>query len=265
VLWGYFDESGKFADSDFVCLCGFLSGDTWDGFCREWKEQLIRYGFPSIHMSKMDWRDKQKAESLKDFVKVIRQHLILGFAVTVDAKYYRAMPVPKQKLLGEKDPRDFTFHQLLRLIRDDLHERGMDDWLALHFDYEEGFSVECLQSLIKLRSRHDFIKKLVRSIGFADDEMFYPLQAADLFAYGHKRSLQGNAPDYWNEFIQPASADNLGPRIKVAGFDSAHLEDMCEQMKKARASQESGDTLTINEPPSEKKSPLAERLPSKGC
>src|ERR1019366_4562407 len=98
-------------------------------------------------MSKMGWRGKNKVEGLKDFVKVIRKHVLLGFAVAVDANYYRAMPIEKRKLLGEKNPRDFTFHQLLRLVGDDLHELNMADWLALHFDYEEGFSVECLQSL----------------------------------------------------------------------------------------------------------------------
>lgn len=233
MLWGYFDESGKFAESGFVCLCGFLSGDSWDSFCGEWKEQLVKHGFSSIHMSKMDWRDKDKVDGLKDFVKIIRKHVLLGFAVAVDAKYYRSMPIEKRKLLGDKDPRDFTFHQLLRVVRDDLHELKMDDWLALHFDYEEGFSVECLQSLIKLRSRYDFIKKLVASIAFADDEMFYPLQAADMFAYGYKRFLEGNAPEYWSEFIQPVTADNPGPRIKVAPFDPAHLEDTCQQAKAA--------------------------------
>ena len=32
VLWGYFDESGKFADSDFVCLAGYLADERWEQF-----------------------------------------------------------------------------------------------------------------------------------------------------------------------------------------------------------------------------------------
>jgi hypothetical protein len=142
------------------------------------------------------------------------------------------MPAEKRKLLGDKDPRDFTFHQLLRLVREDLRSLDMDDWLSLSFDYEEGFSVECLRSLIKLRSRYEFIRSLVQSIGFADDEFFYPLQAADLFAYGYKRFLQGNAPEYWKEFSKPITSDNPGPRTLVSYFDATHLEDVCEQARK---------------------------------
>ena len=74
-----------------------------------------------------------------------------------------------------------------------LHDDGQDDWFSMIFDYEEGFSVECLKSLIKLRKDLPFVKALVRHIGFADDEIFYPLQAADMFAYAYKRSLQGTA------------------------------------------------------------------------
>jgi hypothetical protein len=35
---------------------------------------------------------------------------------------------------------------------------------------------------LKKDERYKYLKKLVPSIGFGDDEMFYPLQAADLLA-----------------------------------------------------------------------------------
>jgi hypothetical protein len=226
VLWGFFDESGKFADSDFVCLCGYLSNQNWSAFTERWRALLMRHGFASLHMSQINWRDERQVTSLRDFAGAIREHVPLGFGVAVDVKYYRHMPIEKRRLLGDKDPRDFTFHQLLRLVLTDLHSQGMEDWLSMTFDFEDGFSVECLRSLLQLRKNRKYIRELVKNIAFADDETYYPLQAADMFAYGYKRSLQGNPPDYWSVLVDPLDS-NTGPRCVVAYFDPPHLEETC--------------------------------------
>jgi Protein of unknown function (DUF3800) len=224
VLWGYFDESGKFADSDFVCLCGYLSDDRWDKFASDWGFLLVRHGLTSLHLSKVDWKDHKQVSALTEFVRPIREHVFCGFSIAVDAKYYRSMPIEKRRVLGDKDPREFTFHRLLRIVRDYLKERGQDDWLSLTFDYEEGFSVQCLKSLMKLRKERDYIKTLVRNIGFADDEMFHPLQAADMFAYGYRRSLQGVAPEYYRILTAPVTETNPGPPCMTLFYDADLLE-----------------------------------------
>lgn len=144
------------------------------------------------------------------------------------------MPIEKRRLLGDKDPRDFTFHRLLRIVRDQLKAWGQDDWLSLTFDYEEGFSVECLKSLVKLRKERDYIKSLIRNISFADDDMFYPLQAADMFAYGYKRALQGNAPDYYLALTEPATEANSGPPCLTQFYDAALLEQTCKEIRKTQ-------------------------------
>ncbi len=123
MLLGFFDESGKFADSDFVCLCGYMSNQNWGSFNDEWGSLLMRYGFPSLHMSQINWRDEKQVSSLRDFATAVRSHIPLAFGVAVDVKYYRSMPVEKRRLLGDKDPRDFTFHQLLRLVFEDLRSQ----------------------------------------------------------------------------------------------------------------------------------------------
>jgi hypothetical protein len=151
--------------------------------------------------------------------------------VAVDAKYYRSMPIEKRKILGSKDPRDFTFHRLLRITGDRLHEDHQAEWFSMTFDYEEGFSVECLKSLIKLRMERPFIKSLVRSIGFADDEIFYPLQAADMFAYAYKRSLQGSPPEYWKILTQPATEEAPGPPCLTLEYNQELLESTCTKLR----------------------------------
>ena len=124
VLWGYFDESGKFADSDFVCLCGYLADERWEQFCFDWKLALERHGILSLHMSALDWKNEKLVAGLDEFAALIRKHALYGFSVAVDAQYYRSMPIEKKKLLGNKDPRDFTFHRLLRIVRDRLKSDG---------------------------------------------------------------------------------------------------------------------------------------------
>jgi hypothetical protein len=231
VLWGYFDESGKFADSDFVCLCGFLADEHWEPFCDEWRFTLARNKMPALHTAAINWKNQAETGALLEFVKIIRTHAIFGFGVAVDAGYFRAMPVEKRRLLGDKRATDFAFHRLLRLVRDKLHELQMDNWLSITFDYEDGFSQECLRSILRLRKEREYIRTLVRSIGFADDEMFYPLQAADLFAYGYKRFLQENPPDYWGAFAKPSTADDPGFPCWVSPYNAAELESACEQLK----------------------------------
>ncbi len=108
--------------------------------------------------------------------------------------------------------------------------KNSEDYLSLTFDYEEGFSIECLKSLIKLRKHREYVRALVKNIAFADDEKYFPLQAAEMFAYGYKRSLQGNAPDYWNVLKDPMDG-NTGPRCVIRYFDPGHLEKTCEQAR----------------------------------
>jgi len=231
AVWAYFDESGKFADSDFVCLCGFIFDQRGELFCEEWRTMLVRYGIPALHMATINWKDKAQVASLDDFVGVIRKYAPFGFGVAVDAAYFRRMPVDRRRLLGDKRATDFAFHRLLRLVRDKLHEFHVDNWLSISFDYEDGFSQECLRSLLRLRKEREYIRGLIKSIGFADDEFFYPLQAADLFAYGYKRLLQLNPPDYWEGLVKPGTAEDPGFPCWVSAYNPTDLESACDQIK----------------------------------
>ena len=100
MLWGYFDESGKFADSDFVCLCGYLGQENFIDFSLEWKYMLARFGMRAVHTARTDWKNPEEVARLNCFASIIRRHAILGYSVAVDAKYFKTMPREKKKLLG---------------------------------------------------------------------------------------------------------------------------------------------------------------------
>ncbi len=161
MLWAFFDESGKLANSDFICLCGYICDDGWDDFSKDWKKLLLRHNLPLIHLAKLmrkappfdnlGWTDDQRDIVLGQFVKPVRDHLLAGFGVGLDAKYYRSMPAKKRKVIGENDAQDFAFYRLMRLVIDQLKAWNLTDPISINFDYTEDFSVKCIQSLAKLR------------------------------------------------------------------------------------------------------------------
>jgi len=156
--------------------------------------------------------------------------------VSVDASYFRSVAPERRALLGGKRATDFVFHRLLRIVRDKLHELGMDNSLAITFDYEDGFSQECLVSMIRLRKEREFIRSMSNSIGFADDEDYFPLQAADLFVFGRRRALQNDPPQFWRELAKGGTIDDPGFPCMVEHYDRTELESAIEQIKQGRVS-----------------------------
>lgn len=236
VLWAFFDESGKLANSDFICLCGYICDDGWNEFSVDWGELLKRHEIPLIHLAKLmrrakpyeglAWDAKKQDAVLREFVKPVRDHLLAGFGVGVDTKFYRSMPEDARKLIGNEDAQDFAFHRLLKLVISQLHNWGHKEPISLNFDYAEDFSVKCVTSLARLRQQRQEVKDLISSIGFADDAVYYPLQAADMLAYGTNRKLREVAPDYFDLLVAEATEANPGPRYWREHYDSASLRKL---------------------------------------
>ena len=57
-------------------------------------------------------------------------------------------------------------------------------------DDDERYSKTCYALLCDLKKRMPAIKKSIVNISFADDEWYYPLQAADLLAYASRNELK---------------------------------------------------------------------------
>src|SRR5260370_5065212 len=100
-LFGYFDESGKLADSDFVCIAGYLSDESrWNVFTEEWAALLTKYQIPSFHTKVLirrqeeaykRWSAEHVDRVLEEFVSVIRKNVLVGFGVGIDTKHLRSM------------------------------------------------------------------------------------------------------------------------------------------------------------------------------
>src|SRR5579864_2086552 len=95
------DESGHWSDQDFIALAGVASSNAgWDALCAEWKILLDKHGIPAIHMKEImpedgkspaaSWDMPKKLAMISEFIGVIKKHVLYGFGVGLDAKFYRA-------------------------------------------------------------------------------------------------------------------------------------------------------------------------------
>jgi hypothetical protein len=228
-LYGYFDESGKFHDRDGrICLCGFVSdGNHWNTFEREWFALLAQHGFTAIHMAQFysqcrarGWSDTKANEVLTEFVDKIRERVQFGFGIAVDGKHF----CRKFEIAGKppQDPKRFYTHRLLRRIREELIVPGYPLHFSITFDEDEEFSIACYQIISRLRRDRPELGKLVAGIQFADDEIFTPLQAADILAHlTRQRLLTGQVPPLLQRLATAESAFSLR-------FDGGELWDESE-------------------------------------
>jgi hypothetical protein len=125
--------------------------------------------------------EKEADKILTQFIDAIRKSRLFGFSVGVDGRYFRH----KLKIAGRpnEDPALFAIHRILHQITSAAAEMADDaPLLMLTFDEDEEYSVRCYKLISRLRKIRPDIKSLIASIGFAADEYFPPLQAADLLS-----------------------------------------------------------------------------------
>lgn len=199
IVQAFFDESGHYADTEFMCLAGYIAEDNgWEVFCREWRELLRKHNIVSIHMNafmrlreeyqQLNWTEAYRDEVLSEFIRVIQNHALAGFGIGFDTKYFRSLLPEDQKLLGE--PHMFCFQRLMNRAVTQLNEWKYEPSISIIFDDHQKYSRECYSHWSALRVKHADLKRSIPSITFADDEFFYPLQGADILAWLSNRWLR---------------------------------------------------------------------------
>jgi hypothetical protein len=216
----FLDESGHFNSTDYMCMAGYIATDQgWDALCAGWRTLLREtYKIPSIHMREImsakgkspaaAWDIDRKVSMLRDFIFLIRKHTEVGFGCAIDARHYR--DVVKTIAAGADEyglksrpfkAQMFCMARIVKLIVRYLDESGaLEDQrkTSLVFDDDEQYSKLCYALLCDLKKHVPSIKKDIVNICFANDEWYYPLQAADLLSYATCNELRKGA-NAWKE------------------------------------------------------------------
>lgn len=235
-----FDESGHFADSDYVSLAGCVADDFgWRIFSQEWVKVLASHGMTSLHMKEFMSPEGKSAESKWDIEKKIgvlrndfipvatRSNISPGLGVALDARFYRQTVATMQKEGVLKKPFQapvFCFARIMRQLVDVLERLKVDEPTAIVFDDSRDYSMKCYAYLCKLKDRRPDIKRKIACIAFADDSLFAPLQIADVLAYATNDQLSLPAP--WKK--SNVFSDLLKPGVVGYGekFGPENVEDM---------------------------------------
>jgi hypothetical protein len=216
----FLDESGHFSSTDYMCMAGFIATDRgWDALCTGWRVLLREtYKIPAIHMREImspmgkspaaSWEIDRKVDMLRDFILLIRQHTEAGFGCAIDARHYREVVKTIATVAGQQGLKTkpfkaqmFCMARIVRLVMcylDETNASADERKTSLVFDDDEQYSKMCYGLLCELKKHVPAIKESIVNICFADDEWYYPLQAADLLSYATCNELKKGA-NAWKE------------------------------------------------------------------
>jgi hypothetical protein len=214
-VWAFFDDSGKYHDKDFICLCGFLSDTiSWNNFQNEWLSLLRCHDLmPGIHMTNFfyrckvkGWKEDRANHVLSQFIDVIVKNVQVAFGVGMDAKHYREMPPEAKKRID--DPMLLCIQRALALLRKEMATEPAERLMVV-IDEDRESSIKQYSNFHQLRKTHDDLRKFIGGIGFADDEWLVQLQAADILANLTTRWYQSKLAGA--EVIPPHLSQILNP------------------------------------------------------
>jgi hypothetical protein len=193
MLHGCFDERGKFADSEFICLTGLISNvPGLRSLSEQWVLALRRHGLTSMHTKDFmrpapyqntKYEKSKKIEILSELMGLIHTHTFSAWVVSLDCAAYRNLKPHERQMLGDNDPHLFIFFESMKAFIATLDEAQWTRPVAITIDDEEKYSIECYKLIKRVKSYRPEWRSRPGGICFLDDDNYQPLQAADLIAW----------------------------------------------------------------------------------
>jgi len=202
MVMGYFDESSSFNNLDYMCMVGYLADENnWNALTLQWSELLKKYELPFMHLAdfmagegiyeELGWKGEPKKSKRKEvidsFIAAIQQHTISGIGAGINAKAFRQIFKEEKK---KPAPHVFLFERVLKLVRDRLEKWEWKEPVVMVFDDNEQYAMRCYSAFCDVRRFNPNLKKIMAAIGFGNDEVFAPLQAADFLACATSREMR---------------------------------------------------------------------------
>jgi hypothetical protein len=197
MIEAFFDDSGKQADSPFVCIAGFLAHCSyWYRFVEQWNPLLQRYGITNLHMKELmssngefkEFSPEQRNKLIVEVMQIIKANELCGFGAAVDAKYWNTLPKEIKKKYGNAE--EFCFQRILRMMRDYMVSCNETDHVSITFDHDQEFSNPRLTRFNNITKRDPLARERFISICFARTRPYPPLQAADVLAWETRKMLE---------------------------------------------------------------------------
>lgn len=205
------DETGKWKDKH-LAFAGWISdGQRWEVFQQEWARVFAGFvGVTSIHMSELmrpesairyqdhTFREDRPRELLIErCIEVVQKNTLEVVACGVDCDAYNTVLSSTSKKRIGRDAHVFVFRRVMKHIVDRLGDIGWPYPTSLIFDDNRGYGSTCYELYSNARESRPEWRKKLGSICFVDDEIYPPVQAADMLAWLTRRQ---HLPRYRGEF-----------------------------------------------------------------
>jgi len=226
VVQGYFDESGKEAQSDFIAYCGIVSlAEHWQEFCIAWEKCLQKHDLDYLHQSEM--RNRWVENERDRIVGIIRNHALVAIGSALDVVHYKSLPSHAVKKLGKGHFllfRTVTYMYLNEVRKAVEHlktvplldrDPGATGYIIC--DQDDASMLDYIKDFIRYRRFSEFGRKHISGLSFCDAKVLFPLQASDLIAYHiwaemerRKRNPNSECSPVYSAIVEPKPNDN-GP------------------------------------------------------
>jgi hypothetical protein len=188
------DDSGSGGDSSHFVLAGFSAElRTWESFTYHWYNALNTQ--PKIEYFKMNEAqqlrgqfegfDRSQSDAKVDtLIDIIVGHDLFENAVVIREDDYRQILQPVQHR-SDDSPYFITFLAMVSAFTRMYHHIGVTDPVDFQLDRQDNLRANALRKFATFKRSNPTWQ--IGRIGFGDDKMLLPLQAADLVAWQTRR------------------------------------------------------------------------------
>jgi hypothetical protein len=223
ILNAYYDESGTHAGSPVTVMAG-LVGDLndWIEFDREWKKVLRKYGLTYVHAKHLfhrqgqhkNWSEEKRWRLIADLMYVLqeRKEIFVSRSFLLESEFSKHYLSRKPERRERLDSRyALCFRSFLHFLPDFHREhfsRGQIDFILEDGHRNAG---DALRVFKEIKEDKDFLwRDTVGKLSFGRKEGYPALQAADLFAYLHNKTINehlAEKEEFWISGIEDELLD----------------------------------------------------------
>jgi len=207
----YADDSGKFDDQrcDYTALCGYIAHvSEWHRVGMEWRNSLLRFQVPYVHMAPMMFPDRSRDQAWKaiktrwgasyetkrdmlihDLGMILRSAQVVAIGAIVDVAHFRQLPDSEFKRVVQDDPLFLAFHQVVMRGIEKTEVVDKCSAIGLVIDDDRESSLSCYNMLHRLKQTFPKVRERISIISFANDVRYPGIQAADMLAYESRKLM----------------------------------------------------------------------------